>query len=45
MGRSDLFPQALSRFATAYADQNDTDHQNLVKAIAAGTVAAESRMS
>ena len=45
MGRSDLFPQALARFATAYADQNDTDHQALVKAIAAGTVAAESRMS
>ena len=45
MGRSDLFPQALSRFATAYADQNDTDHRNLVKAIANGTVAADGSTS
>ena len=41
MGGSDIFPQALARFAAAYADQNDTDHQALVKAIANGTVAAD----
>jgi uncharacterized protein (DUF2252 family) len=42
MGGSDAFPQALARFATAYADQNDADHQTLVAAIADGKVAAES---
>ena len=41
MGGSDVFPQALARFAAAYADQNDADHQALVKAIANGTVAAD----
>ena len=41
MGGSDAFPQALARFAAAYADQNDTDHQALLKAIANGTVAAD----
>ena len=40
-GRSDIFPQALARFAAAYADQNDADHQALVRAIANGTVAAD----
>jgi uncharacterized protein (DUF2252 family) len=40
IGGSDIFPQALARFATAYADQNDTDHQALLKAIAEGTVQA-----
>jgi uncharacterized protein (DUF2252 family) len=41
MGGSDVFAQALARFASAYADQNETDHQALVKAIADGTVAAD----
>jgi uncharacterized protein (DUF2252 family) len=41
MGGGDAFPQALARFATAYADQNEIDHQALVKAIANGTVAAD----
>jgi uncharacterized protein (DUF2252 family) len=41
IGGGDVFPQALARFATSYADQNDTDHQALLAAIAAGTVAAE----
>ena len=41
MGGSDIFPQALARFAAAYADQNDADHQALVRAIANGTVAAD----
>jgi predicted alpha/beta hydrolase len=41
IGRSDTFPQALSRFAVAYADQNEADHDSLVAAIANGTVAAE----
>jgi uncharacterized protein (DUF2252 family) len=41
MGGGDVFPQALARFATAYADQNARDHQALVQAIANGTVAAD----
>ncbi len=40
MGRSDALPQALARFASAYADQTERDHQTLEKAIADGTVAA-----
>ena len=41
VGGGDIFPQALARFAAAYADQNDADHQALVRAIANGTVAAD----
>jgi uncharacterized protein (DUF2252 family) len=41
IGGSDVFIQALARFATAYADQNETDHEALVKAIANGSVAAD----
>ena len=41
IGASDVFAQALARFATAYADQNDTDHEALVKAIADGSVPAD----
>jgi uncharacterized protein (DUF2252 family) len=41
IGGSDAFPQALARFATAYADQNDLDHQALLSAITAGTLEAE----
>jgi hypothetical protein len=41
MGGSDVFAQSLARFATAYADQNETDHQALVQAIANGTVVAD----
>ena len=41
MGGGDIFPQALARFAGAYAEQNDADHQALVRAIANGTVAAD----
>ena len=33
--------KALVRFATAYADQNERDHQALADAVAAGTVVAE----
>jgi uncharacterized protein (DUF2252 family) len=42
LGGSDTFGQALADFASAYADQNDADHQALVDAIADGSVAAES---
>jgi predicted alpha/beta hydrolase len=41
IGSNDTFPQAVARFATAYADQNDIDHEALAKAIADGEVRAE----
>jgi hypothetical protein len=42
LGGGSTFDQALSRFSTAYADQNDLDHQRLVDAIASRAVEAES---
>jgi uncharacterized protein (DUF2252 family) len=42
LGASDTFAHALADFASAYAGQNDADHQALVDAIADGSVAAES---
>ena len=41
IGASDMFPQALARFAHAYADQNEADHRSLADAIADGRVAAD----
>jgi uncharacterized protein (DUF2252 family) len=44
VGGSDTFPQAIARFATAYADQNEADHKALLDAIAQGVVPAETRV-
>ncbi len=41
LGRNDAFDQALARFAEAYADQNERDHQALVEAVKSGRVPAE----
>jgi uncharacterized protein (DUF2252 family) len=41
LGGSDGFALALADFARSYADQNDRDHQALLRAIAAGTVKAK----
>lgn len=41
LGSSDKVDVALCRFARAYADQTERDHETLVKAVAAGRVAAE----
>lgn len=41
LGRGDTFPQAMTRFALAYADQTERDHAALVEAIKAGRVHAE----
>jgi uncharacterized protein (DUF2252 family) len=41
LGGSDVFDQAVTRFAAAYADQNDRDHQALVDAVASGRITAE----
>ena len=41
LGSSDAFDRALADFAISYADQNALDHQELVDAIANGSVHAE----
>jgi uncharacterized protein (DUF2252 family) len=40
MGKSDTFDQALAEFSVAYADQNESDHAALEKAIRSGKVKA-----
>jgi uncharacterized protein (DUF2252 family) len=40
LGKGAAFSAAISRFAEAYADQNERDHARLVSAIAAGAVEA-----
>jgi hypothetical protein len=42
VGSSDKVDRALRRFARAYADQTERDHQSLVKAVARGVMPAES---
>jgi uncharacterized protein (DUF2252 family) len=44
-GGGEVFAQALARFASAYADQNDADHQALLIAIASGNIAADTSMA
>jgi Uncharacterized protein conserved in bacteria (DUF2252) len=44
LGSSDVFDQAITRFAAAYADQNERDHKALVDAVAAGRIIAEPDM-
>jgi uncharacterized protein (DUF2252 family) len=41
LGASDVFDQAITQFADAYADQNERDYQALVAAVAAGRITAE----
>jgi uncharacterized protein (DUF2252 family) len=41
LGGSDVFDKAITRFAAAYADQNERDYQALLDAVAAGRIAAE----
>jgi hypothetical protein len=38
LGKSDAFADAIAAFAVAYADQNERDHNALVKAARAGRV-------
>ena len=42
LGGSDAFDQAVTRFAVAYADQNERDYKSLVDAVASGRITAES---
>jgi uncharacterized protein (DUF2252 family) len=41
LGGSDVFDKAIARFATAYADQNERDYQELTDAVKSGRVTAE----
>jgi uncharacterized protein (DUF2252 family) len=41
LGNSDVFDRAVAKFAAAYADQNERDHQSLVDAVASGQITAE----
>jgi uncharacterized protein (DUF2252 family) len=41
LGGSDVFDQAITQFAIAYADQNERDYQSLVKAVKEGRITAE----
>ena len=38
IGKGPTFTEAIGRFARSYADQNERDHAQLVRAIAAGAV-------
>jgi uncharacterized protein (DUF2252 family) len=40
LGKSDTFDEALADFALLYADQNETDYQALVEAVASGRLQA-----
>jgi uncharacterized protein (DUF2252 family) len=40
LGRGSKFDCAIARFAAAYADQNELDHQRLADAVAAGEVSS-----
>ena len=41
LGNSDVFDRAITKFAAAYADQNERDYQSLVDAVKSGRIAAE----
>ena len=41
LGGSDVFDRAIAKFAVAYADQNERDHQSLVDAVKSGRITAE----
>ena len=41
LGGSDVFDKAITQFASAYADQNERDHKELVDAVASGRLTAE----
>ena len=41
LGRGSKFDEAIARFSSAYADQNERDHRRLADAVAAGEVSAK----
>ena len=42
LGGTDVFDQAITQFASAYAGQNEKDHQALLAAVKSGRIMAES---
>jgi hypothetical protein len=40
LGKTDMFEEAIAKFAVAYADQTDRDYAAFVKAIRAGRIRA-----
>ena len=40
LGKRDVFDNAIADFSAAYADQNERDHQELVKAVKSGRITA-----
>ncbi len=41
LGRGSNFERAIARFSSAYADQNELDHQRLLDAVAEGEISAQ----
>jgi uncharacterized protein (DUF2252 family) len=41
LGNSDVFDRAITKFAAAYADQNERDYQSLIDASKSGRITAE----
>ncbi len=41
LGGSDVFDQAITQFADAYADQNERDHDAVLQAVKSGRIVAE----
>ena len=40
MGKNDIFDKAIAEFSLAYADQNESDHAALERAVRKGKVKA-----
>ncbi len=45
LGKSGAFDKAVQKFATAYAEQTERDHQTLVKAVRAGKLRASAHLA
>jgi uncharacterized protein (DUF2252 family) len=45
LGKKDVFGEAVRKFAIAYADQTERDHQTLVKAVRAGKLRASANLA
>ena len=45
LGKSGAFDRAIQKFAMAYAEQTERDHQALVKAVRAGKLRASTNLA
>jgi hypothetical protein len=41
LGGADVFDEAITQFADAYADQNERDHDAVIEAVKSGRIVAE----